>query len=444
VYATHGWEDGWTHELVERGGVWSTGLHALGENEGNGSGIGYRCRVVANASTGGFIYADAGTPFDRLMSGANSLGNSHYVALPAGAVQSSIRRAGLVVDGDSPLLASGDLRFKLFIGRHASSSASLRPVIRFDDAPYTVISEHGPFPMSGPDDIRSITLEQGGVAAGRPISCLLARPGAPDYETPLTALYASAEDPHRSTGFAYHVLYYRGGHSARTMAHALRSVELDQLRLFFSLAVGDAGGGEPPMALVRINTGLNDLREANPSVGEGLTPGSSPAAYADNLRSIMDRVTEAWTAAGFGASELHFLLTPSHPIAGPDGETLSLYRAQAEAVALSRARTACVRLDRLTTWQEMLEQGWYQLSGADQYHLQQSAYRELSRRELDALGRWCPGDWNGDGAVDSDDLILFLTDWERGEADADRSGSTDSDDLLAFFGSWDGGGCDGE
>ncbi|MDI1289338.1 MAG: hypothetical protein PSX37_05215 [bacterium] len=51
----------------------------------------------------------------------------------------------------------------------------------------------------------------------------------------------------------------------------------------------------------------------------------------------------------------------------------------------------------------------------------------------------CPGDWDNSGSADSDDIIAFFSDWDRGEGDADGSGGTDSDDIIVFFASWETG-----
>lgn len=56
-----------------------------------------------------------------------------------------------------------------------------------------------------------------------------------------------------------------------------------------------------------------------------------------------------------------------------------------------------------------------------------------------ALGSVCPADWNGSGAVDSDDVIAFFGAWELGLGDFDTDNDSDSDDLIQFFGAWDGG-----
>ncbi len=55
----------------------------------------------------------------------------------------------------------------------------------------------------------------------------------------------------------------------------------------------------------------------------------------------------------------------------------------------------------------------------------------------------CPGDFDGDGDFDSDDVVAFFADWENGGgcADADVDGDTDSDDIVVFFAGWENGGC---
>jgi hypothetical protein len=53
----------------------------------------------------------------------------------------------------------------------------------------------------------------------------------------------------------------------------------------------------------------------------------------------------------------------------------------------------------------------------------------------------CPADYNADGGVDGDDVILFFADWDNGLAAADfnRDGGVDGDDVIQFFSRWDTG-----
>jgi len=440
VYFGHGWEEGWNTALSVRSGVYGTGLHTFGEGSGNGSGIGHRCGVFSTINSGVFEYGDSGTAFDRFMNGTvRPTGNSNYIYLPPGAEASSFNVTGLFLSSNSPIRASGDVRFQYVIGRFEDSIARIRPIIRVNEFPYSLLVQSEPISMAGPNDLAVLELSIDDAPAAD-IGFQLALPGGPDYEAPLLALYVSADDPQRAYGYAYHVLYYGGGSSLRTMAGRLNALDPAQLELFMSLTADGQRDEAGPLTLVRINSGLNDLRSIEPSFVAGIVPGSSPEAYEDNLRAIIAELSARWRAAGLADESLYFLITPSHPIGGSDARLLARYGDIAEQVALSLPRAACVRLDRLTDPSEMVERGWYRAAD-DRYHLTQPGYIELSQRELEALERWCPGDWTGDDAFDSADIVQFLGDWERGEADADQDGSTDSEDVVYFLQLWDSSGC---
>lgn len=53
----------------------------------------------------------------------------------------------------------------------------------------------------------------------------------------------------------------------------------------------------------------------------------------------------------------------------------------------------------------------------------------------------CAADWNGDGVVDSRDVLAFLNDWTASDPDADVNGDgvVDSRDVLAFLNVWNAG-----
>ncbi len=57
---------------------------------------------------------------------------------------------------------------------------------------------------------------------------------------------------------------------------------------------------------------------------------------------------------------------------------------------------------------------------------------------VDVSGR-CTADVDSDADIDSDDIVLFFSNWEAGEADFDGDDDTDSDDIVVFFGRWDSG-----
>ncbi len=60
---------------------------------------------------------------------------------------------------------------------------------------------------------------------------------------------------------------------------------------------------------------------------------------------------------------------------------------------------------------------------------------------LKPRSRGCLGDFNADGAADSDDTIAFFTAWDSSlaSADLDGSGGVDGDDIILFFAAWDAG-----
>jgi hypothetical protein len=54
----------------------------------------------------------------------------------------------------------------------------------------------------------------------------------------------------------------------------------------------------------------------------------------------------------------------------------------------------------------------------------------------------CIADYNNDGSIDGDDVILFFGDWDAAAvcSDVDGSGGVDGDDVIQFFNVWDSAG----
>ncbi len=74
------------------------------------------------------------------------------------------------------------------------------------------------------------------------------------------------------------------------------------------------------------------------------------------------------------------------------------------------------------------------------------AFRTAGDRDSPLIATWkacenpvCPGDWDGSGGVDGDDIGAFFADWQMGDADIDQSGGTDGDDITYFFERWQAG-----
>lgn len=65
---------------------------------------------------------------------------------------------------------------------------------------------------------------------------------------------------------------------------------------------------------VVIAEGINDIREFRPSLTSGILPGSSEAAFADNVMTLVDSVRDDWDHAGFSQEDLSFTLLSNYQV----------------------------------------------------------------------------------------------------------------------------------
>lgn len=83
--------------------------------------------------------------------------------------------------------------------------------------------------------------------------------------------------------------------------------------------------------------------------------------------------------------------------------------------------------------------GLLELQAVDLYapHAATVYYDDMS---LEAVGG-CVGDFNGDGVVDTRDVIAFLNAWSAGQAsaDCDGNGIVDTRDVICFLNAWTAG-----
>jgi hypothetical protein len=429
-----GWDEGWNFALRQTFGLYATGLLHAGENNGVGAGVGWGYNTSSTFAGGQFLYGGAPPELDVLMN--EDAWPDRYLYVPEGALATGTQNMGMILAG--ALDESAALRFHVTMATFPGAPGAdlnARPNVRLDRPPWSIIALG--------DDVRT-RVGAFGVVSG--VVDVPAEPGrlgpfafrytpfdgAQPVRGPFLAYYLRAEEPGRSSGASAHTFFAFGGRSARFMAERLLAMSDAGLDLYFA-KVRELQA-PPRRVLVRIAQGLNDRNDTGPSLGLGL-PSNTPEGYADNLRVSMDRIAGVWTRNGWPGDELFFLLAPSHPVADPDEELLVRFRAAADALALSRPRTASVRFDRLTSATEMLASGWYNLGGASRNHLSQAGFRALAARELDALRRGaCPADLNADGELTFDDIQSFvlLYNAEDPRADFNADGEWTFDDIQAF------------
>jgi len=416
----------------------------MGEGNGNSVGVGYLASTWATASGGQFQYSGAPEPLNGFLSGTNIHPN-YYLYAPAGRTVSGHYTTGLILSASHALNIAGNLRFHTVFGQFEGSGVgSFRPAVRMDAPPYAnLVWDDAVSTRTGVDGqwgLARTTLDLPAASRPFPLGFRLARAGQDSIVGPFLAYYVRCENTDKTQGAAYHSLFGMGGGSVYDMASALIAApDLTLTTFFYEVRLLQSG---VKRVLVRVNAGLNDRNEQQPSVNNGYLPGNSAQAFGDNCQAIIDRIQEIWTLNGWDTGELFFVFTVSHPIATPDDAVLLTYRAAAETLALTNPRTATARFDALTSATEMAANAWYQ-SPTDSSHLRAAGFDALAARELAALmaAAVCPSDIDADGDADSDDITVFFNAWDQGEitSDFDGDGDTDSDDIVVFFGAWDSG-----
>jgi len=443
---SNGWDSGWHKAMASRFGEYATGVVSWGEGNGQSASQGYLYNAMPASSS---EFRVDGAPAEAqafLNNPPSQLGPNNYVYVPEGATASGAGLVGMVMDPRCPIGLSGNLRLHYSYGLFSGSGAgSFQPYCRFEAFPFTTI-QTSPIVSTrtgddGPFRIAFGMLDIAAEARNRQVS-FRAVPTTSSVIGPFIAYFMRVENSQTSRGAAVSALYAVGSKSSYDMAAAVTNTSDATLTHYFEHVrrlQGAAGA-----VLVRINTGLNDRAEARPSLTAGIAPGNSAAAYKDNILTIIHRIESIWALNGWSTQNLYFLLTPSHPVAEPDEVGLRSYRDACIQIAAARSRTACVRLDEISSATEMLALRWYQQNGFDRNHLVEEAYDSLAEREIMSIIRTaCTGDFNSDGGIDGTDVAAFFEAWEAGDflADVNQDGGVDGADAQFFVLQWSDSAC---
>jgi lysophospholipase L1-like esterase len=142
-------------------------------------------------------------------------------------------------------------------------------------------------------------------------------------------------------------------------------------------AVVDGGSGKLNVVIAE---GFNDRNETTPSV-HGIEPGSSAAAFADNVTSLMDRLRQDWALAGKPVSDLSFTLLGMYDDADT-GTRLREYAAALHDLSVADPSVSFVDLYLLApTFEQAQALGYL----ADDVHPTRAGAIAYSRLVMDAI-----------------------------------------------------------
>ncbi|MFG0258366.1 MAG: hypothetical protein ACF8GE_10730 [Phycisphaerales bacterium JB043] len=194
---------------------------------------------------------------------------------------------------------------------------------------------------------------------------------------------------------------------------------------------------DEPRVLIRLYFGGNDIYSKQRSAAQSEL----------DARASINLIRTFWAQQGWDESELYFLIVGWHhrPIDTSNGmwehHALIELRQRLATIALQQPRTAYVDMRVLAPGEEMLDEGYWDGSiGGLTAHLSEEGYRVLAQRELDTLliRNDCVPDLNGDYHVDSQDLGLVLSSWGSADHSMDltHDGVVNSQDLGRLLSEW--------
>lgn len=436
LHSGYGWEGAYVNALNVRTGIYATGIHWCGENNGVGRGMGEGYATTNSGGTSsGFAFTGAPPALDQFARLYDPAVGSEYLYVPEGVSLPGSRQVGMYLFGT--LNRAATLRFWLVDGVFDSGEGVYSPYVRMGQSPYSALAQ---FPSVGTATESAPTLRTQSFTLSADPSRATSLEFRytptwfnPGFVGPLFLLWQRVEQV-EAVGTSVHTLYAVGGRSARFMANTLVNASDAMLGAYFTEVRRLQPDGDRH-TLFRIHQGLNDRNETLPSVGVGLLPGNSPQAYADNISATIDRIRTVWTAQGFAEHELAFLVVTPFNVAEPQDAQLASYRDAAAQLTLVYPRLAVVDQSALLSYQHMVDHGYF-FNAFDRNHLSVAGFNAVVGAELDlVLTQRCTADFDDNGGIDGGDLAAFFTAFEDGApaADIDHNGGVDGGDLSAFL-----------
>lgn len=289
----------------------------------------------------------------------------------------------------SALNVNSQLRYHVRYAEFANGGGSFRLGFRRESSPFNVISSGADISSSGSvDGIKIATVDAPPATRDYNIGAKIRIPNGTADVPKNWFIDQTIEDVNALSGYRTSVIYSVGGQSLWDMAQYLiveKTMQnlvnwFEQIRRLQILA------GQKPIVIIYINSGLNDQNELmSPSWGwrKSMLP-TSTEAYIDNLEAIYERLHDVWEHANWDRSELFFLIQPSHPIP-TDNDKLVYYRKVVSAFMDGKKGISFTDFNNYTSYQNMLDLGYYQAGNTDFNHLTTEAYDDLTLRTMNRI-----------------------------------------------------------
>lgn len=381
----------------------------------------------------------------------------------------------------------------------AGGSGVIRPAIAQLDAPYTAIVESSVSTGGAQDGVAQTVLDlpAGARAMGSNYTLQVVDKARGLSATgPIGLLYSRLVLPEVTAGAAMTPVWGVGGVSARYAADKFVNwCSIPQLSEMLRQIVRHQPVGQERL-MFNIIEGGNDLADVQPAVQPNGLPdiplSSTMIGQKINTLTIMLRVRDAWSAAGYDTSRLCFLLGPYHPLPGNGPKIRSVYVRGWRELARDYPNLNIAVMDGygFSSVEEFLTGGWYDQNGPA--HLTRAGYLNFGLKTWAALaaavaggqpaagaccmgatcqvlapdvcatnrGRavgvgaacngagdvarpCCRGDFDQSGVVGVDDVFAYLGAWFTGDVRADvvsdGAGVPGIDSLFAYLAAWFGG-----
>ncbi len=382
LFGGHGFDGGYAAALAKRYGLYSTGLHFAGENDGLGAGVGYKCNTLAQGIYSDYIFGKEAS--DLLLDAPAATKFEPNVTLTLAENEQCDRPIGIRLEHDSPLDVGKTHIFHFKYATYNYGEGIFRPWCRFGDAPYQ--GQTWSVPISTNNGVNAGNIGAMVVESWdslRPLEFVLNYNDDRNQTSgPLAFSWMRVETPSHQSGFAVHTMYGSGGKSSTGVAEDLYSQPISVIADYLKSAtmLQDESG----ITIVRIALGLNDRHESRTSINQHF-PGDSAAGYIDNITAIKNRIKEAWRILEKPTGQLYFIISLPHPISEPNDAKLKDYEIASQQLVGPNVSVSLQ--SKLISVTELLANNWYN-SQTDHFHLKPEAYNEIAAREIDSVSHY--------------------------------------------------------